>query len=122
MTNKWTIWLKFCQLCPMNRLLVLCSIKLLLDMFFRLFLGYYVTNQKSDGNQRVREKQILTQILDCLVCTVTIATQQYPSELNKFLESFGNFFFNIYLKHAFNFNACNCFFSRMITFLFCLFV
>ena len=55
-------------------------------VFFRLFVHYYVNNQKSNGEQGVRERQVLTQTLECLSCTITIISQQYTTDMVKFLE------------------------------------
>jgi hypothetical protein len=57
---------------------------------YRLLLKYYKEHQKGEGTQRVTEKQILTLTLECLCCIVTIVTQQFTSELDKFLSSIGN--------------------------------
>ncbi|XP_053406526.1 Fanconi anemia group I protein-like [Mercenaria mercenaria] len=52
-----------------------------------LLLKYYKKNQTGEGSQRVTEKQILTLTLECLCSVVTIVTQQYISDLDKFLSS-----------------------------------
>ena len=52
-------------------------------------LGYYVKEQKADGEQRVREKQVLSQTLEGLVCLMTIVTQRYKPDLVNFLTSLG---------------------------------
>ncbi|XP_052249477.1 Fanconi anemia group I protein-like isoform X2 [Dreissena polymorpha] len=52
----------------------------------RLLLGYYVENQKLEGEQRVREKQLLTLTLESLATTFSIATQQFAKDLKMFLD------------------------------------
>ena len=60
------------------------------DFNCRLLLAYYVEKQKAEGDQRVREKQILSQTLEGLVSLTTIVTQRYKQDLTKFLSGLGN--------------------------------
>ena len=55
----------------------------------RLLLAYYIDNQKADHDQGVREKQVLSQILEGLVSLITIIIQRYKQDLTKFLGSLG---------------------------------
>ena len=55
----------------------------------RLLLAYYIDNQKAEDDQRVREKQVLSQTLEGLVSLITIITQRYKQDLTKFLGSLG---------------------------------
>ncbi|WAR22215.1 FANCI-like protein [Mya arenaria] len=53
----------------------------------RLLLGYYIRSQGDDRNPGVRERQIVTLTLEGLGSAIAIATQQYSSQLDKFLDS-----------------------------------
>ena len=55
----------------------------------RLLLAYYIDNQKAYHDQRVSEKQVLSQTLEGLVSLITIITQRYKQDLSKFLGSLG---------------------------------
>ncbi|XP_052773916.1 Fanconi anemia group I protein-like [Mya arenaria] len=52
-----------------------------------LLLGYYIRSQGDDRNPGVRERQIVTLTLEGLGSAIAIATQQYSSQLDKFLDS-----------------------------------
>lgn len=80
----------------------------------RVLLGHYVEKQKTDEDQRVREKQVLSQTLEGLVCLVTIVTQRYKQDLVKFLTSLGmNTHFSLHVQKYikllhFLWHGCSC--------------